>query len=535
MTAQPEDRPTTVINAGAAVVQTLHAHGVRTVFGIPGTHNLEIYRHLATSSIHVVTTRHEQGAGYAADGYAQIARSPGVVITTTGPGTLNAATAIATAYAESRPILLISSGLPTHANDRDLGELHEIKDVLGAMDSLTAWSVRPRTPEAVVEAIAKAFHLFATERPRPVYVEVPLDVLEAAWDGSVIGPMPHSSAAQADEGALEQAAALLQRSERPAMVLGGGAVDAAAEVRDLAERLGAIVTTTCNGKGVIPESHPLSTGTSIRLRAIQSHLDDCDALLVVGSELSDSDLFGGRIRNAQVIRIDIDHRQLRKGVPATVPLLGDARTIVGELIKRVDARPVDERAARVAADLRAAASEEALVEGADWIEVNTALRGTLPPDTIVAGDSSQVTYYGTTHFFPTELPASLLYMPRSATLGYAVPAAIGAKLAAPHRPVVALLGDGALMFSVQELVTAVEQRLGIAIVVVNNGGYREIKEQEAQRGIEPIGVDLHVPDLAAVARALGAAGVTARDADHAAQLAAAAVNAAGPTLIQLMA
>jgi acetolactate synthase-1/2/3 large subunit len=507
---------------------------VQTVFGIPGTHNLEIYRQLAASSIHAVTTRHEQGAGYAADGYAQVARRPGVVITTTGPGTLNAVTAIATSYAESRPTLLISSGLPADANDRDLGELHDTKDVLGAMASLTAWSVRPRTPEEVTEAIAQAFHRFATERPRPVYIEVPLDVLEAGWNGSVIGPMPCSSGIQ-DDGALAQAAALLQRSERPAMVLGGGAVDAAAEVRDLAERLGAIVTTTCNGKGVIPENHPLSTGTSIRLRVIQRHLDDCDALLVIGSELSDSDLFGGRVRNAHVIRIDIDQGQLHKGTPAAVPLLGDARAVVGELIKRVDARSTDGRAARVAADLRAAASDEALVEGADWIEVNTALREALPPDTIVAGDSSQVTYYGTTHFFPTELPTSLLYMPRSATLGYAVPAAIGAKLAAPDRPVLALLGDGALMFSVQELVTAVEQRLGIAIVVVNNGGYREIKEQEAQRGIDPIGVDLYVPDLAEVARALGAAGVTARDADHAAQLAAAAVNAAGPTLIQLMA
>jgi thiamine pyrophosphate-dependent acetolactate synthase large subunit-like protein len=534
VTAPPQGGPTTV-NGGAAVVQTLQAHGVQTVFGIPGTHNLEIYRHLAASSIHVVTTRHEQGAGYAADGYAQVTRSPGVVVTTTGPGTLNAATAIATSYAESRPILLVSSGLPADANDRDLGELHEAKDVLGAMACLTAWSVRPRTPEEVVEAIAQAFHLLATERPRPVYVEVPLDVLEAGWDGTVIGPMPYSSGVRADDGALARAAALLQRSDRPAMVLGGGAVDAAAEIRDLAERLGAIVTTTCNGKGVIPETHPLSTGTSIRLHVIQRHLEDSDALVVIGSELGDSDLFGGRIRNAHVIRIDIDHRQLHKNLPATVPLLGDARAVVGELLKRVDARPADGRAAGVAADLRAAASEEALVEGANWVELNAALREVLPPDTIVAGDSSQVTYYGTTHFFPTELPASLLYMPRSATLGYALPAAIGAKLAAPHRPVVALLGDGAFMFSVQELVTAVEERLAIAIVVVNNGGYREIKEQEAQRGIDPIGVDLHVPDLAEVARALGAAGVTARDADHAAQLAAAAVNAAGPTVIQLMA
>lgn len=523
------------VNGGAAVVQALEAHGVHTVFGIPGTHNLEIYRHLATSSIRIVTTRHEQGAGYAADGYTQVARSPGVVITTSGPGTLNAATAIATSYAESRPVLLISSGLCVAANDRDLGELHDTKDVLGAMSALTAWSVRPRTPEEVVDAIAQAFTLFATERPRPVYIEIPVDVIESAWSGSAIDVTPYSSVIHADDAALARAVALLQRSERPAMVLGGGAIDAAAEIRDLAERLSAVVVTTCNGKGVLPETHPLSVGTSIRLRAIQRYLEDCDALLVIGSEVGDADLWGGRIRNSHVIRVDIDHRQLHKNLPAAVPLLGDARGIVSELIKRVDARHDDERAAATAADLRAAANEEALILGGDWIELNSALRTALPADTIIAGDSSQVTYLGTTHFFPTDLPASLLYMPRSATLGYALPAAIGAKLAASQRPVVALLGDGAFMFSVQELVTAVEQRLGIAIVVVENGGYREIKEQQVQRGIAPIGVDLCVPDLAEVARAFGAAGVTARDAGHAAELAATAVHAPGPTLIQLRA
>ncbi|HSS68551.1 MAG TPA: thiamine pyrophosphate-binding protein [Nocardioidaceae bacterium] len=520
-------------NGGAAVVETLEAHGVRTVFGIPGTHNLEIYRHFAASSIQAVTTRHEQGAGYGADGYAQVARRPGVVVTTTGPGTLNAATAVATSYAESRPVLLISSGLPRAANDRDLGELHDTKDVLGAMACLTAWSVRPQTPEEVVDAIAQAFTLFVTERPRPVYIEVPLDVLEAEWRGTVGNPVQYASRIHANDEELARAAAMLQRSQRPAMVLGGGSVDAAPEVRDLAERLNAIVVTTCNGKGVVPETHPLSAGASVRLRGIQRYLDDSDALMVVGSELSDADLWDARLQSKNVIRVDIDHRQLQKGVSAAVPLLGDARSVVGELSKRVDARPFDEHAASVAAALRASATEEALVDGAEWRELNSALHEALPSDAIVAGDSSQVTYLGTIHFYAAQHPASVLYMPRSATLGYALPAAIGAKLAAPDRPVVALLGDGALMFSIQELVTAVEQRLTIPIVVVNNGGYAEIKQQEKQRGIDPIGVDLFVPDLAELATAMGAVGVTARDAAHAAQLAAAALDAAGPTLIQL--
>jgi thiamine pyrophosphate-dependent acetolactate synthase large subunit-like protein len=183
--------------------------------------------------------------------------------------------------------------------------------------------------------------------------------------------------------------------------------------------------------------------------------------------------------------------------------------------------------------LREALLADARADGETWYELNQELRSALPADTIITGDSSQVTYFGTVHFFPVPSKNSFLYMPRAATLGYALPAAIGAKVAKPDAPVVAILGDGALMFSVQELVTAVEQQLSIVVVVANNGGYREIRDQQAARGIAPVGVDLHVPDLPALAIAIGAAGERAEDARDAASRARAALGRPGPTVISL--
>ncbi|WP_028936053.1 thiamine pyrophosphate-binding protein [Pseudonocardia spinosispora] len=519
-------------NGGAAVVETLVAHGVDTIFGIPGTHNLELYRPLTGAGIRAITPRHEQGAGYAAEAYARVTGTPGVVITTSGPGLTNVMTAAATAYAESQPMLIVSPGAPTGTVGRDLGQLHETKNSSGAMDDLVRWSRRVADPDEAAEAITAAYESFEGGRPRPVHVEVPVDVLDQPWTGAArraavrVAPVP-------DRAAVRRAAELLAEAGRALLVVGGGAVDAVNEVRTLAEAIGAPVASTLNGKGVLDESHPLAVGASVRCRALQRDAATSDVVLVVGSELGDSDLWEGRITGASVIRLDIERGQLHKNCPADVPLLADAAQGLRAVIDALPAHAPTGSGFERAAELRAACLKETRGDGGDHEEINRALRVGLPADGILAGDSSQVTYLGSAHFFDLPAPRRFCYMPGFATLGYGLPAAIGASVAHPGRPVAALVGDGALMFSVQELATAVELRLPIPIVVADNGGYREIRHQQAARSIAPIGVDLYTPDLVPLAKAFGTHAVRVDEPGDITAHLAQALDADRPTLIHL--
>jgi acetolactate synthase-1/2/3 large subunit len=444
---------------------------------------------------------------------------------------LNAMVAAGTSYAESRPILILSSGLAS-SSETDGGELHDTKDTFGAMSCMTQWSTRATTPREVSEAIARAFKIMATGRPRPVYIEVPHDVLAAQWNG-VVATAEEVPVPELDTVLVQKAIALISGAQHPAIVAGGGSRGAAEELRLLAEKLSIPVITTSNGKGTLSEEHPLSLGANIRLVAAQDWLNNSDALLVVGSELSDSDLFGGRITAPSIVRIDIDENQLQRNAPAAVGILGDA----AEALSAISAglAEVNSTSSGYAdiAELKASLLAEARQDGELWFELNSELRKALPSETIVTGDSSQVTYFGTVHFFPVPARDMFLYMPRAATLGYAVPAALGAKIAKPDAPVVAVLGDGALMFSVQEMITAIEHEIPIVIVVANNGGYREIKDQQAALGISPVGVDLFVPDLAGLASAMGMTGERATSAKDAAERASEALRRQTPTLICL--
>ena len=361
-----------------------------------------------------------------------------------------------------------------------------------------------------------------------MHIEIPVDVLEQQWTGMPRTPVDVTVAA-ADSASVRRAAEVLSKAQRPLLVAGGGAVDAQAEVTALAERLGAPVATTVNGKGVVAESHPLSVGASIRLPALQEAAADSDGLLLIGTELGDSDLWGGRIRGRTVIRCDIDAAQLHKNCPADHVLLGDALATVRALLSELpdDAAPDSGRAAT----LRAHCREEALPDAGIHADINSAVRQALPADGVLAGDSSQVTYFGSVHFFDMPAPRRFCYSPGFATLGYGLPAGLGAAIALPGVPVAVLLGDGAMMFAVQELATLVQHRVPVPVVVVDSGGYQEILDQERSRDIAPIGVELNSPDFAALAVAMGARGERTTSVADLPDLITSALGAAGPTVI----
>ena len=518
---------------GAAVIDSLRAHGVRDVFGIPGTHNLELYRYLPTSGINHVVTRHEQGAGYAADGYARVSGRPGVIITTSGPGITNAITALATSYADSIPVLAISPGPPRGQVGADVGWLHEVKNQQASLEAVCARSIRVESAPEIPEVIASIFEQFATSRPRPVHLEIPVDVLEGEWVRCDVPVRTLPAPVGPGSSTIESVAAALDGARRPMLIAGGGARGAAEQVRALAD-YGIRVLTTVNGKGILDEHHASALGAGIRLPAAHHLVNEADVLIVVGSELGDSDLWGGvvapgKIGRRIVIRIDLDPAQMHKNVVADIAVVGDSTVVLVQLLDvmrdkgfaSLDVDPADRQSIAAGAG----------ADAGPWAEIQRALAAVLPSDTVVAGDSSQVTYYGTVHYWPFTPANRLLYPTGYATLGYGLPAAIGAKVADPARAVVAVIGDGAAMFSIQELITATELGLPIPIVIVDNGGYAEIREQMVARGIKTQAVDLYRPDIPALATAIGAIGVIADSAEDIARRALEALSADRPTVI----
>lgn len=521
---------------GRAVLETVRNYGVTAVFGIPGTHNLELYRPLADLGLRAVTNRHEQGSGYGADGWAQQTGLPGVVITTSGPGLQNAMSAIGTAFCESRPLLVISPGVALGAEFRDVGTLHETKDATAMVGAIAEWSRRVTSGTDAVDAVHDAFALFRTGRPGPVHIEIPLDVLESPADvpAAARAARPAPAAVRGDASAVRDAVALLSGAERPVIVAGGGASRAGRAVTALAERLGAPVVTTLNGKATVDEHHPLSLGSNLRLEAARRVAEDADVLLVLGSKLGEAELWAPALEaRGAVVRVDISAAQLHKNLDATVGIVGDCGAVVEELLAGI---PEEPRPPRDVAEERAAIAEETRAIVPETVALAETIAAALPPDAIVAGDSSQIVYMALANVLRQSAPHSLLYTPTYATLGYGLPAAIGASVAQPAeggRPVVAVVGDGALMFCINELVTAVEQRLDLTVVCVDNGGYAEIKQNEVDRGIRPVGVDLVQPDWVALANAFGATGRRADTPDEIGSALAAAIDAGGVQLVHI--
>ncbi|RZU65388.1 acetolactate synthase-1/2/3 large subunit [Microterricola gilva] len=519
--------------AGRAVLQTLRAYGVDTIFGIPGTHNLELYRPLSDLGIRAVTTRHEQGAGYAADGWAQQTGLPGVVITTSGPGLQNAMSAVGTAFCESRAMIVLSPGAAIGDEFADRGTLHETKNSSAMADAVAEWSRRVRSAAEAVEAVHDAFELFRTGRPRPIHIEIPLDVLEApaALPAEAREARPGVVAARVDSDAVASAAATIEAAGNPVIIAGGGATRATAEVTALAERLGAPVLTTLNGKGTMDERHALALGASLRLPAARRVAEAADVLIVLGSKLGDAELWVPQLRpRGRVIRVDISAPQLQKNLAADVAIRGDTAGVVAELLPMVAHR------GGAGSDLGAVRTEIAAQIVAalpSTVALGAQIVDALPDDAIVAGDSSQIVYLAVANQLRQARPHSMLYTPTYATLGYGLPAAIGARIANPTRPVVTVIGDGALMFCVNELMTAVEQRLDLTVVCVDNGGYAEIKQNEQDRGISPIGVDLLQPDWAMLATAFGATGISVDEGPDVGAAIRAAVEAGGVQLVHI--
>jgi len=503
---------------GETLVTLLENYGVEYVFGIPGVHTVELYRGLAHSSMRHVTPRHEQGAGFMADGYARVTGKPGVCFIITGPGMTNIATAMAQAYADSIPMLVISSvNARNHLGNGD-GRLHELPSQRQVFDGLAAFSHTLLDAAELPQVLARAFAVFESARPRPVHIEIPLDVIVSPANAMKAASAVRAAKPTAHPAALAAAVELLADARRPLILAGGGAAHAAVELRELAERLQAPVALTTNAKGLLPCAEPLLIGSTQSLPPTRVMIREADVVLAVGTELGETDydvLFdGGFAIDGQLIRIDIDAQQVMRNAQPDVAIVGDSRETLSALSTRLHERPVrpaspDWGAARVTA------VREAIFAGCDAaMRSQQRLIDTIVdalPGVIIAGDSTSPVYAGN---FLHDAPAPRSWFNSSTgygTLGYGLPAAIGAKLAARERPVVCLIGDGGLQFTLPELASAVEARVPVIVLLWNNFGYGEIRKYMDQRDISPVGVDIYTPDFIALAKAFGCEAARADD------------------------
>lgn len=530
---------------GEVLVKLLEGYGVEQVFGIPGVHTVELYRGLAGSSIRHVTPRHEQGAGFMADGYARVSGKPGVCFIITGPGMTNIATAMGQAYADSIPMLVISSVQSRSQLGGGRGKLHELPNQSALVGGVAAFSHTLMSATELPGVLARAFALFQAGRPRPVHIEIPLDVLVEEADALLASTPVNISRAGAAPAAVASMTALLANARRPLILAGGGAIDAAAQLTEMAERLGAPVALTINAKGLLPSRHPLLIGSTQSLVATRALVAEADVVLAVGTELAETDydvtFAGGFEIPGALLRIDIDPDQTVRNYPPHLALVADSRTAAQALLDELGRLPLPERdtdwgAARVAR-LRVALEQDwDAPTRAQTLLLDTVLQ-TLP-DAVFVGDSTQPVYTGNLTF-NLEQPrrwfnASTGY----GTLGYALPAAIGAWLGGTDqgqgRPaVVCLIGDGGLQFTLAELASAVEACTPVIVLLWNNQGYEEIKKYMVRRVIEPVGVDIYTPDFVGVARALGCFAQAIDGVEHLRAALLAARDRQGPTLIEI--
>lgn len=518
---------------GQLVVDTLRGYGVDTVFGIPGVHNLGIYEALREqSAIRHILTRHEQGAAFMADGYARVSGRPGVALVTTGPGALNTLTPLGEAYTDSSPVLVIATNVERRLLETGRGTLHEVKDQPGAFRAVIGQCERAMNAWELAPALQRAWAVLSGSRPRPAALDIPNDVLLEATDMEP-PPLPYAVVLEPQVTDIERAATLLRTANRPVIYAGGGVVgDAAHALVVLAERLGAGVVTSSKGKGAIPDDHPLALGYDAGSRSpLSRYMRDCDVVLAVGTRFAGETAWNWQVPCVQgLIRIDADPTELSRSVVPGVGIHADARRALDALVQALGTGMchADPTIAKLREHVRDAARTSA-----PWnCAVLDAIRASLPHDGILCVDMTMVGYQATTSF-PTYRPRTFLAPRGFGTLGFALPAAIGARAAVPNRPVVALVGDGGFQFSMQEVATAIQHQLSVVILIVNDNSYTAVRRAQERQYGHTMAVHLINPDFQQLAAAYGMPAELVPDPVHLQPALERAYERTGPTLLEI--
>jgi thiamine pyrophosphate-dependent acetolactate synthase large subunit-like protein len=543
------------LTGAQAVIATLRAYNVDTIFGIPGVHTLPLYDAIQQEQgLRHILARHEQGAGFMADGYARISGRPGVVCTITGPGVTNVATPIADAYADSIPLLVISTSLPRASKGHFRGELHGLKNQSGMMEALAGWTRAVEYVEDIPSALQDAFRIMRSGRPRGAYLEIPLDLLETQAEIEIPSPtfisdeLPRPS-----DSAIMAAARLLGESDHPLIIAGAGVTFAQAneQLARLADLLQAPVLLGGKSHDVLPTDNPLVIPTRGYVpKELQPLIESSDVVLVVGSKLGAQRtnvtvLEGGKLRTlrtndlglplpSQLIHIDIDPAEIGHNYPARVGIAADARLALEALLSALSNYPrnATSRSDEIAQIRQVLRSRTRRTYG-EAVSLLDGLREGLPQNGVVVADMTMLGY-ASSQYLPVYEPRTFIHPSELCAIGCGLPLALGAQVAAPGRPVVALCGDGGFLLNVGELATAVQEQLPVVTVIFNDATYTAVKSDQHRRfDSRYIATDLIAPDYIALAHAFHANGMRAEGPGALRDAISTAIHNTGPTIIEV--
>ncbi|MBL16136.1 MAG: thiamine pyrophosphate-binding protein [Chloroflexi bacterium] len=494
-----------------ALTRSLVREGVEVVFALPGVQIMEAFNALYDEpSIRLVLVRHEQSAAYMADGYSRTTGKPGVAMVVPGPGALNATAAVGTAFASSSPIMLISGQIESFNLGVNRGALHEIGEQLDVFKHLTKWCARTTESSEIPNLVHQAMEQLTTGRPRPVEIEIPWDILPDQTEIRLFEKEIHPKT-RPEPGAVREAADALAHAERPLIWAGGGAreADLSHELLELAQALNAPVITTPEGKGSFPEDNPLSLGTIYNGHGPGHHaVPQADVILAIGSRMHMVPPVDWSPQPHQkLIQIDADPEEVGRNIPVTTGMAADGRLALQDLLAELGGKTRASRWTQGDIDtIRDATMAEIQAIAPLQVEIINTIRQELDDDAIMVAGTTEIGYWS--HLaFPALSPRSYLTSSYFATLGYAFPTALGAKIGNPYRQVVATSGDGGFGYASSELATAVQEGINVVTIVFNNESFgASYADQENRYKARFIGTQIHNPNYAKLAESYGALG-----------------------------
>jgi acetolactate synthase I/II/III large subunit len=521
----------TSMTGGEAIVSGLVAHGIDTVFGLPGAQIYGLFDAFHQAQLKVIGARHEQACGYMAYGYARSSGKPGVFSVVPGPGVLNAGAALLTAFGSNEPVLCLTGQVPMAFLGKGRGHLHEMPDQLATLKTFVKWADRVEYPAGAPTAVSRAFQEMLSGRRGPAALEMPWDVFTQRADTSaakVFDPFPSP---EPDADLIKNAAALVTASKTPMIFVGSGAIHAREEILELAEMIDAPVVAFRSGRGIVSNAHELG----LTMAAAYKLWPQTDLMIGIGTRMELPTMFRwpSRTEGLKSVRIDIDPVEMRRMAP-DVAVVSDAKSGTRDLLAAVAKAGYRKSAGRRAAirDASAAALQEIQRVQPQMAYLNI-LREVLPHNAIVTDELSQVgfaSWYG----FPVYEPRTFITSGYQGTLGSGFPTALGAKVANPDRPVVAITGDGGFMFGVQELSTAVQFNIGVVTLVFNNNAYGNVRRDQRSRfDGRVVASDLVNPDFVKLAESFGVAASRVTAPDHFRSAMEKALAHGGPYLIAI--